>query len=252
MWWCWYSCEVCEKDWGDTGLWWPCSPWRTSHCSREMCPKVSCSPWRSQAGASFPARFVTQKGTHAGAACSWKTAPCGRDSLCRNSWRTAAHRTDQHWSSLWRTVFCMWDPVLEEKSMSNRQNASWIDHKPHFPSPHHPWEVEITLRWSWVWEDGRVGRIMILDLFLILTILIFSIVKKLNYFSWVESVLPVNVIAEWNLPVLIWTHNLCFLHLSCWGGCDRVVWWALGSQPRSTHHFLIKHFLGKLHFVLLL
>ena len=54
---------------------------------------------QAHAGAGLLAELVTQWGTHAGTACSWRTAPCGKDSC---------------WSSLWRSVSCGRDPMLEE------------------------------------------------------------------------------------------------------------------------------------------
>jgi len=58
----------------------------------------------AHAGAGLLAGLVTLWRTHPGAACSWRTAACGRDPRCSSSWRMAAHGKDSHWRSSWRTV----------------------------------------------------------------------------------------------------------------------------------------------------
>ena len=69
-----------------------CSPWRTPYWRRSMRPKEAVIPWRAhtgarswkdlrilgEGGAHAGAGFLARLGTHAGAACSWSTAPNGR------------------------------------------------------------------------------------------------------------------------------------------------------------------------------
>jgi len=110
-------------------------------------PEGDCDPVRSPALEHTPARdlwtcgerspwagllagFVTQWGTHARAACSWRTAPHGRDPHWGSSWRAAARGKDSHWSSLWRTVSHRRDPMLEQRKSvrsppPEEEGATW-------------------------------------------------------------------------------------------------------------------------------
>ena len=45
-----------------------------------------------------------ERGAHAGAVCSWRTAPCGRDPRWSSLWRTAARGKDSRWRSSWRSL----------------------------------------------------------------------------------------------------------------------------------------------------
>jgi len=72
----------------------------------EQAPARTCGPEErgAHAGAGLLAGPVTPWGTHAGAACSGRTAPCGKDPYWGSSCRAAAHGKDSRWRSLWRTV----------------------------------------------------------------------------------------------------------------------------------------------------
>ena len=59
--------------------------------TQEQAPGRSCRPRRgAHARAGFLAGPVTPWRTHAGAACSWRTAPHGKDARWSSSWRAAA------------------------------------------------------------------------------------------------------------------------------------------------------------------
>jgi len=68
----------------------------------------------AHAGAGLLAGLVTPWGTHAGAACSWRTAPRGKDPCWGSSSRAAACGKDSRWRSLWRTVSHERDLRLEQ------------------------------------------------------------------------------------------------------------------------------------------
>ena len=69
--------------------------------------------------AGLLAGLVTLWGTHAGAACSWGTAPCGRD---------------PRWGSLWRTVGRGRDPTLEQGKGVRRKEQK-RQHVMNWPQP---------------------------------------------------------------------------------------------------------------------
>lgn len=177
MWWCmsqsWYSSAVHEEDCSDTGF--HPAVYGGPHTEAGRC---ALKPAAAHGDLMLEKVFWQDLWPKRGPMLE-QLAPEGLHPVegthCRNSWRTAAHRTDQHWSSLWRTVSCMWHPVLEEeKSTSNRHNASWSDHKPHFPSPCLPWEIEIS--------EVNPGKMegwqdCVLDL-LFLTLLIFQLARN--------------------------------------------------------------------------
>jgi len=104
----------------DERPWWgrlsPCSPWRST------AEQIStCSPWKGpHAGAGGCLKeAVTPWGTHAGAACSWRTAPHGKDPRWGSLWRAAAHGKGSLWKSLWRTVSRERD-LMQEQGKSVR------------------------------------------------------------------------------------------------------------------------------------
>jgi len=93
------------------------------HTRPGECPKEAVNPWRARAGA----------------VCSWRTAPCGRDSRWSSLWRTAAHCKDPLWRSLCRTVSHGRDPILEQgktvrrKQWQRQRVTNWP--QPPFPIP---------------------------------------------------------------------------------------------------------------------
>ena len=91
-------------------------PWPRGKPALEQAPGRTCGPAerRAHAGAGLLAGLVTPWGTHAGAVCSWRTAPRGWDPLWSGSWRTVAHGKDSRWRSSWRTVSRGRDPTLEQ------------------------------------------------------------------------------------------------------------------------------------------
>ena len=140
--------------------WWgrlcPCSPWRST--VEQICP---CSPRGAHTGAGscqdlqtrgerspccsrFAGRACDPVGTHAEAACSWRTAPRGRDPCWGSLWRAAAHGKDSRWRSLWRTVSRERDLTLEPgKSVRSlppeeEGTAETCGELTVTPIPHHP------------------------------------------------------------------------------------------------------------------
>jgi len=75
--------------------------WPLGELALEQASGRSCGPMERGAhpGAGLLAGLVTLWGAHAGAACSWRTAPHGKD---------------PRWSSSWRTVSCGRDLTLEQ------------------------------------------------------------------------------------------------------------------------------------------
>ena len=116
---------------------WPCR-----EPALEQAPGRTCRPVErgAYAGAGLLAGLVTPWGTHIGAACSWRTAPCGRDPCWGSSWRTAACGKDSHWSSSWRTVSHERDLTLEQ-GKSVRRKGQQRQHVMNWPQ--HPFLVPL-------------------------------------------------------------------------------------------------------------
>ena len=82
-------------------------------------------------------------GTISGAACSWRTAPHGKEPCWGSLWRAAAHGKDLCWRSLSRTVSSERNlhagagAECKESwgTRSGRDNVWWTDHNPHSLSP---------------------------------------------------------------------------------------------------------------------
>ena len=109
-----------------------CSPWRGPHAGADVCLKEVVTPWgactgagscqdlwtregrEAHNGAGLLAGLVTPWRTHAGAACSSRTASHWKDPSWGSLWRTASCGKDSRWSSLWRSVFIGRDLKLEQ------------------------------------------------------------------------------------------------------------------------------------------
>ena len=92
---------------------------RKAHTGTGSCQDLWTS-WR-QVPTLEQAGLVTLWDIHARAACSWRTAHCGKEPCWSNSWRTAASGKDSCWSSSWRTVSHGSVPALEQGKRARKQ-----------------------------------------------------------------------------------------------------------------------------------
>lgn len=102
----------------------PCSPWRSVVEERSTCRTCGVMETRAHTGADFLAGLVSLQGeTHAGAACSWKTALHRRITYWMSLWRTSApgKEKDPCWRRLWRTDCCGKNPMLEQGKSVRRK-----------------------------------------------------------------------------------------------------------------------------------
>lgn len=126
-----------------------------------------CRERGSHAGAGLLAGLVILWGTDTGAACSWRSAPCGRRLCCCSSGRTAAHGKNPvaefngglspmggtpYWSmgSVWG--FSPWG------GRSNRVNVWWTKRSPHSLLEGEGRESGVKLSWGRTerWEGSVV------------------------------------------------------------------------------------------------
>jgi len=184
----------------------------------EQVPARTCRPVErgAHAKAGLLAGLVTPRGTHAGATCSWRTAPHGKGP-------TLGHfvKSCSPWEGLTLEKFvknCLpWEAPhagarekCKESSpwgeQSSRDNMWWTDWHPHSPSPWAAWRegrretgVKLSLgrREGWgegVWRSGFISHY---------PTLIWLMMNWTPFSPQVQSVLSVLVIGEWSLPVLI-------------------------------------------------
>jgi len=91
--------------------------WPHGEPMMQQAPARTCGSMErgAYAGEGLLEGLVIPWGTHAAAACSWRTASHGRDPCWGSLWRAAARRKDSRWRNLWRTVSRERDLTLQPR-----------------------------------------------------------------------------------------------------------------------------------------